>query len=174
MKQIWSVWEHLMFTIRFFFQVVIFLGWLARLSDDKMTGNTKSIWCSLINLVINQRRCMRKLDPFLFSSQKALSEFTLLKVYSEVWGFWHDKKDSCSFFSLWANFCLFFFAHKYWFCKSCKQTPPPKNKNKKKQKKTMVQVALPQLHRKMSAGKEYCEKPHTAQYCQPGKPVKYS
>ena len=31
----------------FFRGVVFFLGWLARFSDDKMTGNTDSIWHSL-------------------------------------------------------------------------------------------------------------------------------
>ncbi len=31
----------------FFFGGSFFLGWLARFSDDKMKGNTKSIWYSL-------------------------------------------------------------------------------------------------------------------------------
>ncbi len=42
-----------MFSIRFFFRgVVFFLGWLASFSDDKMTGNTESIWRSLITELV--------------------------------------------------------------------------------------------------------------------------
>ena len=45
MRQIDSV-----FPVKYWlgFSGVFFLGWLARFSDEKMTGNTKSIWCSLM------------------------------------------------------------------------------------------------------------------------------
>ena len=59
--QMWHHFLHLDFFGRLFF----FLGWLARFWDDKMTGNTESIWHSLTNdcVALQMREIMHLVAP---------------------------------------------------------------------------------------------------------------